>query len=866
MENYDHKKIEQKWQTIWEKLNLYQAKDFNKRPKQYILIEFPYLSGDGLHVGHVRSYTALDALARKKRMQGYNVLYPIGWDAFGLPTENYAIKTGLHPREITKQNIKLFKRQLKSLGLSFDWSREINTSDPKYYKWTQWIFLQLFKKKLAYQAKIPINWCPKCKIGLANEEVISNKCERCGAEVLRREQKQWMLKITDYAERLLKDLEKVDYLDKIKAQQINWIGRSEGTNVSFSIVGIKESIEVFTTRIDTLFGVTALVLAPEHRIISDLKLQIENWNEVEEYIKASKKKSELERTDLEKEKTGVPLKGIFAINPVNQKKIPIWVGDYVIATYGGGAVMIVPAHDKRDYVFAKKFGLKIKEVIKPTTNNQQSTISNQAYTDYGILVNSGEFNGLDSKQAIKKITLWLKNKKLGDFTIHYKLRDWVFSRQHYWGEPIPIIHCPKCGIVPVPEKDLPVELPYVESYKPTETGQSPLAVIKDWVKTKCPQCNGLAERETDTMPNWAGSNWYFLRYIDPKNDKKLADMKKLKYWTPVDLYNGGMEHTTLHLLYSRFWHKFLFDIKVVPTSEPYAQRRSHGIVLAEDGRKMSKSFENVISPDEIVEKYGADVLRVYEMFMGPFDQTITWDTKTIEGVARFLTKVRNLANPKSEIRLARCLRQQTAKGNPKQMQNSNDQNLKQKQELEQLKHQTIKKVGQDLENMKFNTAVAALMEYTNELIDCTKKFKVYGLRFMVSNIKTLILLLAPFAPHLCEELWEQMRFARCSPANYPRPVPGRIEGESKRITNKSLKSIFQQSWPEFNEKLVQKKEIELVIQINGKVRDKILTPIDISQRQAKKKVLQQEKIQRFIKDKEIKKIIFVPGRLINLVV
>ena len=798
--------IEQKWQNIWDKLSLYRAKDFDKRPKQYILIEFPYLSGDGLHVGHVRSYVALDVLARKKRMQGYNVLYPIGWDAFGLPTENYAIKTGIHPKDITKQNIKLFKRQLKSLGLSFDWSREINTSDPKYYKWTQWIFLQLFKNKLAYQAKIPINWCPKCKIGLANEEVISNKCERCGTEVIRREQKQWMLKITDYADRLLKDLKKVDYLDKIKAQQINWIGKSEGTNVKFSIVDNKESIEVFTTRIDTLFGVTALVLAPEYDLIQKIT-PLERKKEVEEYIKASKKKSELERTDLDKEKTGV-FTGAYCINPINLKKVPIWVGDYVVATYGGGAVMIVPAHDKRDYIFAKKYGIEIKEVIKG------GDISQQAYTDEGVLINSKDFNGLNSKQAIKKITLWLKKKKLGDFTTHYKLRDWVFSRQHYWGEPIPIIHCPKCGAVPVLEKDLPVELPYIKSYQPTKTGHSPLAEIKDWVEVRCPRCNGLAKRETDTMPNWAGSNWYFLRYVDPFNEKSLANIKKLKYWMPIDLYNGGMEHTTLHLLYSRFWYKFLFDIKVVPSSEPYSRRYSHGIVLASDGRKMSKSFGNVISSDEIIKKYGADVLRIYEMFMGPYDQTIAWDIKTIEGVNRFLLKVKTLV-----------------------LENKNRRKEKLDiKKLEQLTHQAIKKVGQDIENMKFNTAVAALMEYNNELIN-------FNVQIPEQNIKILLLLLSPFAPHWSEELWHQIQ-------------PQLSEEQS----------IFQQSWPKFNEKLIQKKEIELIVQINGKIRDKILTSIDISQKQAEKMVLQREKIQKFIKDKKIKKIIFVPKKLINFVI
>ncbi|MCH7759065.1 leucine--tRNA ligase [Patescibacteria group bacterium] len=552
MNSHNHTKIEKKWQKQWDKLKLYQAIDFDQKPKAYILIEFPYLSGDGLHVGHVRSYTALDALSRKRKMQGYNVLYPIGWDAFGLPTENYAIKTGIHPVEITKKNIVLFKRQLKSLGISFDWSREINTSDPKYYKWTQWIFLKLYEKGLAYTAKIPINWCPSCKIGLANEEVLRGKCERCGADVQRREQRQWMLKITAYADRLLKDLEKVDYLEKIKAQQINWIGRSEGMNIKFKIKGINENINVFTTRADTLFGVTAMVLAPEHSLVAKITVQ-EYKKQVENYISNSKAKSELERTDLEKEKTGV-FTGAYCLNPVNNEKIPIWVGDYVIATYGGGAVMVVPAHDKRDYALAKKYKLKIKEVVKG------GDISKDAYTEYGKLVNSGQFNGLGSKQAIKKISKWLNKKGFGEEIIQYKLRDWVFSRQHYWGEPIPMIHCSQCGIVPVPEKDLPVELPYVKSYKPTDTGESPLANIKDWVNVKCPKCRGQAKRETDTMPNWAGSNWYFLRYIDPHNDQALADPKKLKYWLPIDLYNGGMEHTTLHLLYSRFWHKFLFDI------------------------------------------------------------------------------------------------------------------------------------------------------------------------------------------------------------------------------------------------------------------------------------------------------------------
>ncbi|MDP2934620.1 MAG: leucine--tRNA ligase, partial [bacterium] len=615
MMDYNPQKIEGNWQKKWEKLGLNKAKDFDKKKKQYILVEFPYPSGAGLHIGQLRSYIALDAVARKKRMQEHNVLYPIGWDAFGLPTENYAIKTGVHPIDATKKNTDNFRKQLKSVGLSFDWSREINTTNPKYYKWTQWIFLQFFKKGLAYQAKMPINWCPSCKIGLANEEVVGGKCDRCGAETEKREKRQWVLKITVYADRLIDDLKKVDYPERIKSQQINWIGRSEGTTINFKleIQNLKFEIPVFTTRIDTIFGVTALIFAPEHELISNIKNQILNIKEVEEYIKNAKNKSELERMDFEKEKTGVELKGIFAINPLNNEKVPVWIGDYVIATYGGGAVMIVPAHDKRDYEFAKKYRIKIREVVLG------GDISKEAFVDYGSLVNSREFNGLKSEQAIQRITDWLIKNKLGRKTINYHLRDWIFSRQHYWGEPIPIIHCEKCGVVPIPEKDLPIKLPYVKNYKPTDTGESPLAGIKEWVNTKCPTCKGPAKRETDTMPNWAGSNWYYIRYCDPKNDKKLTDMKKLKYWMPVDLYNGGMEHTTLHLLYSRFVYKFLYDIGVVPYNEPYKSRRSHGMVLAADGKKMSKSLGNVINPDDVVKKYGADTIRLYEMFMGPYE-------------------------------------------------------------------------------------------------------------------------------------------------------------------------------------------------------------------------------------------------------
>ena len=814
MENYNPQKIESKGQKNWEKLGLYKAKDFDKKPKKYILIEFPYPSADGLHVGQMRSYVALDAVARKKRMEGYNVMYPIGWDAFGLPTENYAIKVGINPQEATEKNTKNFKRQLKGLGLSFDWSREINTTDPKYYKWTQWIFLKLHKNDLAYQAKIPINWCPSCKIGLANEEVVGNKCERCGTEVERREQKQWMLKITDYADRLLEDLEKVDYLEKIKAQQINWIGRSEGVTIKFQACG-KSSIphiEVFTTRLDTLFGVTALVLAPEHELIEKLKSKIENWDEVQKYIKASKKKSELERTDLEKEKTGVFLKGAYAINPVNNEKIPIWVGDYVIATYGGGAVMIVPAHDKRDYEFAKKFGLEIKEVVGG------GDISKEAFVGYGILMNSDQFNGLESKKAIEKMTDWLVKKKFGKKEIQYKLRDWVFSRQHYWGEPIPIIHCEKCGAVPVSEKDLPVELPYVKKYKPTETGESPLAAIKEWVNTKCPKCGKAAQRETDTMPNWAGSNWYFLRYCDPHNDKAMADYKKLKYWLAparhslgvggVDLYNGGMEHTTLHLLYSRFWHKFLYDIKVVPTPEPYVKRRSHGMILAADGRKMSKSFGNVVNPDEVVEGYGADSLRLYEMFMGPYDQAINWGIEGLEGCYRFLKRVWTLFGSKKKI------------GN------------KTDKELVQKLHYTIKKVNDDLEGMRFNTAISAMMEFSN-LWQQNKQV------LAKKDAENFLKILTPFVPHICEEIWS-------------------ILGHKD--------SIFKQKWPKYDLRLIQKEKFELVIQINGKVRDKVEVDTDIPEAEAKKIALEREKIKKWLGIKKPKKVIYVKGRLVNVVI
>ena len=798
---YTPQEIEPKWQKHWEENNFYLAEDFSKKSKYYLLIEFPYPSGEGLHVGHCRSYSAMDAVVRKKRMEGYNVLFPIGWDAFGLPTENYAIRTGIHPRVATEKNVANFKRQLKSLGLSFDWSREIDTTDLKYYKWTQWIFLKLFEKGLAYQAEIPINWCPFCKIGLSDEEVIDGKHERCGKDVIQRKLKQWMLRITKYADRLIEDLEKVDFWEKIKTQQINWIGRSYGAEIDFKVENADEIIRVFTTRIDTIFGVTSLVLAPEHPLIKNLESKIKNLEEVKNYIEKTKEKSEFERTKLEKERTGVPLREIYAINPANNEKIPIWVADYVIGTYGGGAVMVVPAHDKRDYDFTKKYGLAIREVVSG------GDISKEALVDYGTLINSGEFNGLPSKKAIEKITDWLEKRGLGKKRVEYKLRDWVFSRQHYWGEPIPIIHCQKCGQVPVSEKDLPVELPFIEKYQPTGTGESPLAAIKDWVDTRCPKCGGSAKRETDTMPNWAGSNWYFMRYCDPQNYKALADKKKLKYWLPVDWYNGGMEHTTLHLLYSRFIYKFLYDIGITPTPEPYQKRTSHGVVLAEDGRKMSKSFGNVVNPDDIVKEYGADTLRVYEMFMGPFDQVIAWSTQGVKGVFRFLNRVWTL--------VLEC----------KDGKKSSQKAIK---EI----HKLNKKIDEDLKLMKFNTAIAAFMEFIN-FASLSKK------DIGRDVIERMLILLAPFTPHITEELWHQLRFKD---------------------------SIHKQKWPRYEPKLVREEKITLIIQINGKVRDKVEVEANISKEKAREIAFSREKVKKYILGKEIKKIIFVPGKLINFVV
>jgi len=859
--NFNHKEIEAKWQKQWQKAKLYAAKDNDKREKFYVLVEFPYPSGDGLHVGHCRSYTALDIVARKNRMEGKNVLFPIGFDAFGLPTENFAIKNKIHPREATDKNIANFTRQLKSIGFSFDWKRTVDTTDPKYFKWTQWIFLQFFKAGLAYQAEIPINWCLSCKIGLANEEVVNGKCERCGGEIERRVKKQWMLKITEYAQRLLDDLETVDYLPRIKAQQQNWIGRSEGAEIQFlissqdkkkrlritaeagchskgdlasnspslddpnlleKILEVKKKrlsaeflkiknqakIKVFTTRPDTLFGCTYTVLSPEHELIEKLKPEIKNWNEVQTYVNQAAKKSDLERTELAKEKTGIELKGVKAVNPVNNEEIPIFVADYVLASYGTGAIMAVPAHDERDFEFAEKFGVEIREVVEQPKNSDE-----KCFTDEGIAVNSGEFDGLKTAEFKQKITEWLEKKGVGKKAVNFKLRDWVFSRQRYWGEPIPIIHCEKCGAIPLTEKDLPLQLPEVKNYEPTETGESPLASIKDWVNCKCPQCEKPAKRETDTMPNWAGSSWYFLRYINPQNSKEFASPEKLKAWLPVNLYNGGMEHTVLHLLYSRFWHKFLFDQKLVPTPEPYAKRISHGMILGPDGEKMSKSRGNVINPDAIVEKFGADTLRIYEMFIGPFDQAAAWNEGGVEGVRRFLDKIERL----SEKEFVDCEDGKCAKEVP--------------DEFKRTLHKTIKKVSEDLNNFHFNTAVSALMIFVNEAQKLAKLPR--------SAYEKFLTILAPFAPHLCEELWEKL-------------------GQKN--------SIHLEIWPSFDEKLAKDDQIELVVQVNGKLRDTVKVAADISKEDALDLAKKSEKVQKWLKGGKIKKEIFVPGKLVNLVV
>ena len=798
---YNPSEIEKKWQNIWEDDNTFAASSDTDKPKFYALVEFPYPSGQGLHVGHPRSYTALDVVARARRLQGYNVLYPMGWDAFGLPTENYAIKNRIHPEIVTKNNIKRFKSQLKALGLSFDWTREINTTDPSYYKWTQWIFLQLFKHGLAYKKEMAVNWCTSCKCVLANEEVVSGGCERCGGEVVRKVKSQWMLKITEYAQRLIDDLDLVDYPERVRAQQIHWIGRSTGAQVRFeSTAG--DPIFVYTTRPDTLFGATYMVVSPEHPLLEKWADMIENIDEVRSYQAEAAKKSDFERTEVAKDKTGVRIIGVDAVNPVNRNKIPIFISDYVLVSYGTGAIMAVPGHDTSDWEFAKKFNLPIIEVVKG------GDVEKEAFTDCetGVMVNSGLLDGMSVEDAKKAIIEWLSEKGLGESKVNYKLRDWVFSRQRYWGEPIPIIECPKCGHVAVPEEELPLCLPMVDSYEPTETGESPLAGIADWINVSCPKCGGPAKRETDTMPQWAGSSWYFLRYTDPHNDKELASRKALEYWTPIDWYNGGMEHTTLHLLYSRFWHKFLFDIGVVPTPEPYAKRTSHGMILGENGEKMSKSRGNVVNPDEIVEEYGADTMRLYEMFIGDFEKAAPWSSTSIKGCRRFLERVWGL---QENILPGDAIRPQ----------------------LETPFHKTIRKVTEDIDNLKYNTAIAALMALLNTIYESGGITR--------GEYRVFLILLNPFAPHITEEIWENMKLGRL---------------------------IARSEWPAYDAAKCVEQTIEIAVQINGKVRTRITIAADSDSAAAVSAAKSDEKIASALEGMQVVKELYVPGKLVNLVV
>ncbi len=815
MEKYDPKKIEPKWQEFWLKEGIY--KDYGKSKKFYALDMFPYISGSGIHVGHPKGYIATDVVSRFKILQGYSVLHPMGWDAFGLPAENYAIKNKINPNIFVKENIIRFKKQLEMFGFTYDWDRELSTTDPDYYKWTQWIFLKLFEKRLAYESNEPVNWCSSCKTVLANEDLEGGKCERCGTQVVQKKMRQWVLKMTDYADRLLYDLdtEDLDWEEQILEQQRNWIGRSEGALIEFPIPNFQfpnksqnlnsknqNYLEVFTTRLDTIYGCTYCVIAPEHEIIEKLKDKIENYEEVKKYIIAAQNKTELERMEM-KEKSGVELKGIKVTNPFNNKEIPLFVADYVLAHYGTGAVMAVPAHDERDFEFAKKNNLKVKEAIK--SEDSKSSIEKEAFINDGVLVNSEKYSGLTSKKAREKMTKWLEKEKVGKKKVNYKMRDWVFSRQRYWGEPIPIIHCEKCGTVAVPEKELPLKLPEVKNYEPTGTGESPLANIKDWVNTVCPKCGDPAKRETNTMPQWAGSSWYYLRYIDPKNDKALVDKEKEKKWMPVDLYVGGAEHATRHLLYARFWHKFLYDIKVVSTKEPFKRLIHVGLVDGEDGKKMSKRWGNVINPDDVINEFGADSLRLYEMFMGPFSQNIAWSTDGVKGVRRFLEKVWKLHE----------------KINKNKLDNK---------KTEALIHKTIKKVTEDIENFRFNTAISQMMILVNEM----EKEK----ELQVASYELLIIILSSFAPHIAEELWNKL---------------GRKE------------SIFLQKWPEYDPEIIKDEKITLVIQVNGKVRDSIEADAGISEAEAKELAMQSEKIKTRTAGKEIKKIIFVKGKLINIV-
>ena len=799
---YSPKDIEKKWQDIWDNEKAFKVENDFTKPKYYALVEFPYPSGQGLHVGHPRPYTALDIIARKRRMQGYNVLYPMGWDAFGLPTENYAIKNQIHPKVVTENNVAHFKSQLKALGYSFDWDREINTTDPSYYKWTQWIFLKLFEKGLAYKSEMPINWCTSCKVGLANEEVVNGVCERCGSEVVRKVKSQWMLKITEYAEKLIEDLDLVDYIDKVKVSQKNWIGRSVGAEVDFKLANKDDKLTVFTTRPDTLFGATYMVISPEHPYIDKYKDEVKNWDAILEYRDFASKKSDFERTELVKEKTGVVLEGITAINPATGKEIPIWISDYVLMTYGTGAIMAVPAHDERDWDFAKKFNLPIVEVVGG------GSVEEAAYTntDTGVMVNSDFLNGLEVADAKEKMIAWLEEKGIGKKKVNYKLRDWVFSRQRYWGEPIPLVHCDKCGYVAIPESELPLMLPEVDSYQPTDNGESPLATMTDWVETTCPCCGGKAHRETDTMPQWAGSSWYFLRYIDPHNDEAFASKEAIDYWMPVDWYNGGMEHTTLHLLYSRFWHKFLYDLGLVSTPEPYQKRTSHGMILGENNEKMSKSRGNVINPDDIINEFGADTLRAYEMFIGAFELSASWSNEGVKGCRRFLDRVWKLQD----------------------MLVDGDEYSK---ELETRMHQTIKKVTLDYENLKFNTAIAAMMSLVNDFYRVGSVTK--------AEFATLLILLNPVVPHITEELWQAI-------------------GKEGRV--------YQATWPEYDEAKTVEDTIEIAVQVNGKVKATIAVGREDEQDAVREKVMALETISSIVDGKTIVKEIYVKGRIYNIVV
>ncbi|MEK7625524.1 MAG: leucine--tRNA ligase [Patescibacteria group bacterium] len=827
MKKYNPKEIEKRWQSFWLKKGINKTDNKSDKPKYYILDMFPYPSGAGLHVGHPKGYIATDVVARMKMMQGSNVLHPMGWDAFGLPAENYAIANKVHPKVATDKNIATFKKQLGKIGFTHDWSREINTTDPKYYKWTQWTFLQMFKRGLAYESNEPVNWCPVDKTVLANEDLENGCCERCGSPVERRPMRQWVLRITKYADRMLNDLDKLPkWPTAIKEMQRNWIGKSEGTSIKFPLSDsplgrgrgglANQVIEVFTTRPDTLFGVTYVVISPENKLVGELKIKIKNWSEVEQYLEQAKTKSDLERTELQKEKTGVKLEGIFVKHPVTGEEIQVWIADYVLANYGTGAVMAVPAHDERDFEFAKKYNLPVKEVVAG------GDVNSAAYTEIGKNINSDFLNGLSTSDAKEKMITWLEEHNSGKKQINYKLRDWVFSRQRYWGEPIPIVHCEKCGAVPVPEKDLPVELPKVKNYEPTGTGESPLANIEKWVNTKCPKCDGPAKRETNTMPQWAGSSWYYLRYIDPSNDKALVDKKLEKYWSPVDFYVGGAEHATRHLIYARFWHKFLFDIGAVNYEEPFTRLQNVGLIMAEDGRKMSKRWGNVINPDDVIDQYGADSLRIYEMFMGPFAQAVAWSTQGLIGARRFLDRVWHLQDkldmgmsPKSQSPISK------SQTNPK------DQNSK----LITVLHQTIKKVSDDIEEMRFNTAIAKMMELANEM---SKQEKISK-----ENFALFVQILAPFAPHFAEELW---------------------------LALGHKKSIFTEVWPKYDSELAKSETFTLAVQINGKVRDTIEVESEISEAAVKELIMKSEKVQKWLEGKEPKKIIYIKGKLVSVVV